>query len=86
MLYFLGAFIVIAAGLSMAATDELTSEWVSMAILVILGVVQFVAGFGLRRLRSWARLPTIILSGIGLLSIPIGTLINAYTLVKVLGK
>lgn len=86
VLYYLGAFIVIAAGLSMAANDELTSEWVSMAILVILGVVQFVGGFGLRRLRSWARIPTIILSGIGLLSFPIGTLINAYILVKVLGK
>ena len=31
-------------------------------------------------MKKWARIPTGILSGIGLLAFPIGTLINAYVL------
>jgi hypothetical protein len=86
VLYYLGAFIVIASGLSMAASSEPTSQNVPMAILVTLGIAQFIVGYGLRRLRSWARIPTMLFSGIGLLGFPIGTLINGYILVKVLGK
>jgi hypothetical protein len=45
-----------------------------------IGVVQIVTGFGLRRLRPWARIPAGILSGLGLLAFPVGTLINGYIL------
>src|SRR4030095_8127226 len=41
---------------------------------------QLWVGTGLRRLRRWARIPTGILSGIGLLGFPIGTIINGYIL------
>ena len=50
------------------------------AFLLALGIGQFWVGTGLRRLKKWARIPTGILSGIGLLAFPIGTLINAYIL------
>jgi hypothetical protein len=49
-------------------------------ILISLGVFQFFVGCGLRALRKWSRIPTIILSGIGLLAFPLGTLVSAYFL------
>lgn len=49
-------------------------------ILLVLAGVQVWVGLGLRRLRTWARIPAGILSGIGLLSFPLGTIINLYVL------
>lgn len=46
----------------------------------LLSAGQIWVGSGLRRLRSWARIPTGILSGLGLLAFPIGTIVNAYIL------
>ena len=42
-------------------------------------------GLGFRRLRPWIRIPGGILSGIGLLAIPIGTLLNLYILYSMFG-
>lgn len=39
-----------------------------------------------RKLKSWARIPTAILSGIGLLGFPVGTLINGYILYLVFSR
>jgi len=50
------------------------------AFLLVLGIGQFWVGTGLRRLKKWARVSTGILSGLGLLAFPVGTLINAYIL------
>ena len=50
------------------------------AVLFVLGAGQIWVGVGLRRLRKWARIPTGILSGLGLLGFPLGTIINAYIL------
>lgn len=65
-------------------------EWIEQLVggifFVVLGIDQGFMAFGLRRLRAWARVPTVILSCIGLLGFPIGTLISIYILVKVLGK
>ncbi len=55
-------------------------------IFVVLGVLQFWTGIGLRRLKPWARVPTGLFSGLGLLGFPIGTLINAYVLYLVFSK
>ncbi len=85
-LYYLGAFLMILVGLSTQAASQDISAMTTMAIFVTLGAAQLVTGYGLRRLRGWARIPTLILSGIGLLAFPIGTLINAYIMVKVLGR
>ena len=50
------------------------------ALFALLGAGQIWVGTGLRRLRRWARIPTGILSGLGLLGFPLGTVINAYIL------
>ena len=55
-------------------------------IFFVLGIGQFCVGYGLRRLKRWSRVPSGILSGLGLLAIPIGTLINAYILYLIFSK
>lgn len=50
------------------------------AFLGILGLVYLMVGFGLLRLQSWARMAQIVLSCVGLLGFPIGTIINALIL------
>ncbi|HAV64940.1 MAG TPA: hypothetical protein DCY13_21535 [Verrucomicrobiales bacterium] len=56
------------------------------AVLLVFCGVQFAAGLGLRRLRNWARIVAAILSALGLLSFPVGTLINGYILYLLLSK
>jgi hypothetical protein len=46
----------------------------------------FAAGWGVRSFRRWGRVVGCVLSGIGLLGFPIGTLINAYILYLFLSK
>lgn len=50
------------------------------ALFLVLGAGQIWVATGLRRLKKWARIPTGILSGLGLLGFPLGTLINGYIL------
>jgi predicted nucleic acid-binding Zn ribbon protein len=57
---------------------------VSGTVFMIIAGLSFVLGYGLRRLKPWARVPTAILSGFGLLGFPIGTIINAYIMYLVL--
>ena len=59
-----------------------------MLTVVFLGLaaLQIWAGIGLRRLSPWARIPSGILSGFGLLGFPIGTLINGYILYLLFSK
>jgi len=49
-------------------------------VLLLFGAGQFWVGTGLRRLKKWTRIPTGILSGIGLFGFPLGTIINGYIL------
>ena len=88
-LYYLGAFALIvigSAGLVGAGAAGLGANMISSIFLVLLGIGQFFVGTGLHKLKGWARIPTIILSGIGLIGFPIGTIINAYILYLVLSK
>jgi hypothetical protein len=41
---------------------------------------------GMRALKSWTRMPAAVVSGIGLLGFPVGTLINGYIMWLVLSK
>ena len=92
LLYYLGAFIVVLYGLMciiLGISSGRDATWVSILIGVVLlaiGIGQGVVAYGLRRLQSWARIPTVILSSIGLIGFPVGTLINIYILVKILGQ
>ena len=45
-----------------------------------MGVGLIFVGRGFRRLKRWVRIPATILSGLGLLGFPLGTLINGYIL------
>jgi hypothetical protein len=79
LLYFLGGIVVILAGLGGLFSGGLMGVLVGGA-LMMLGGGQIATAVGLRKLKSWARIPTGIFSGIGLLGFPLGTLINAYIL------
>lgn len=52
----------------------------------VFGAVGLWSGLGLRRLRPSARIVAAIISGIGLIAFPIGTLINGYILYLLLSK
>ncbi len=85
LLYFLGSAIMILAGLVGFLSDKAGGALVAL-FLLILGAAQICAGIGLRGLKPWARVPTGILSGLGLLAFPFGTLINGYILYLVFSK
>ena len=89
VLYYLGAFCLLALGILGFFNEKgrTLAEQITLGVfLCALGVLQFWTGVGLRRLRPWAKTPTGVLSGIGLLGFPVGTLINAYVLYLVFSK
>lgn len=49
-------------------------------LLLALIILQFALAGGLRKLRPWVRIPVIILSIIGLIGFPLGTIISGYVL------
>jgi hypothetical protein len=51
-----------------------------MAFLLVFGVIELTLAVGVRRLRPWARIPAVIVSCIGLLGFPVGTIISGYFL------
>ena len=59
--------------------EGLQLRWV-LAITTPIAAALCVLGFGFLRLQPWVRIPGAILSAIGLLAIPIGTLIHAWIL------
>jgi hypothetical protein len=88
-LYFLGAILLPLLGVVSVIEGVKSKDAAQLAggiFFLVVGIGQGIIAFGLRRLRSWARIPTIILSCFGLLGFPIGTLISIYILVKVLSK
>lgn len=88
-LYFLLSLVLGLAGASVIASVFLAgtlSPWalggvVYLAIAVGLGTV----AVGFRRLRPWVRIPGGILSTLGLLGFPVGTLINGWILFLMFG-
>ena len=48
---------------------------------VILGLVYFLIGFGLLKMKGWARTVAIIFAIIGLIGVPIGTIISIIILI-----
>jgi hypothetical protein len=77
--YFLGAGLMALAGLAPALSGR--GEDILFALVFFAFAVGLVAaGVGIRRLKPWARIVSGVLSGIGLLGFPLGTLINGYIL------
>ncbi len=56
------------------------------AFMLVLSVLYFWIGRGLRGLKPVARIPSGILAGIGLIGFPMGTLINGYILYLLFSK
>jgi hypothetical protein len=81
ILYYLGAVLITVGALMFLRSDVATSVG-----LLVVGVAQLFAGWGVRALRRWGRILGCVLSALGLLGFPIGTLINAYILYLFLSK
>ena len=54
--------------------------------LVLSGALNLVAGMGLLKFKSWARIMALILAILNLLAFPIGTALGVYTLWVLLSK
>ena len=86
ILYFLSAsamLIVSIVSITALVADSSPSGFPSLAAGVVflgLSVILICGGIGLRRLKPWARVLAGILSSLGLLGFPLGTLINGYIL------
>lgn len=55
-------------------------------VVLIVSVPSILAGWGLLKYKPWARILTIVLAALNLLSIPIGTIIGIYALWVMLNK
>ncbi|MEM8954609.1 MAG: hypothetical protein AAGD22_10700 [Verrucomicrobiota bacterium] len=88
LLYWLGGAIVVVAGLVglFDSEDEPVLGMGIALVLLLLGGLQLWTGTALRKLRKWAKIPVGIISGIGLIGFPLGTIINAYILYLVFCK
>jgi len=90
-LYYLGAVLMIPLGLGMlfaAASGKGGERGVALMIGALyggLGMLYLFVGRGLRSFQGWARGVAVIISCIGLLGIPLGTIISIYFLVLLLG-
>lgn len=83
ILYYLGGVIGFIAGVVCfvgGMSEGRVENLILGPVLMFIAVCQFAVGWGLRRLCGWSRIPTVILSAIGLLGFPMGTLINGYIL------
>jgi|JI10StandDraft_1071094.scaffolds.fasta_scaffold48230_3 hypothetical protein len=89
-LYLLGGILWTLIGFGTVAmafpSGELLQGLLIGAFLLVLGGAQLWVGLALQKLRPWTRIPTAVLSAIGLLGFPLGTLINGYILYLILGK
>jgi hypothetical protein len=89
-LYFLAAAVLLLVGIVRIASASNGREPLVGSIVAFLfvgiSVAQIWVGIGLRKLKPWARIPSGILSGLGLIGFPIGTLINGYILYLLFSK
>ncbi len=61
-----------------AAASAIGESLVMLILLIPLAILQWLAAYGIRRLLGWARIMGIVVSTLGLVGFPIGTIINAY--------
>ena len=80
-LYWIGAAFILIGLFFLPVSNMKRDDWTGLAVLAGLLVFQIVVGAGLRRLKPWARVASIILSALGLLAFPIGTIINLIILI-----
>lgn len=85
LFYLGGALLTIVALGSLVGASDLRDTVIAVCLLV-LGASELVAGWGVRALRAWGRKLGSVLSAVGLLAFPIGTLISIYMLYLFLSK
>jgi hypothetical protein len=74
------------AGIGVASGDQTALAVMSLigtllaGLLVALGLPGLVAGFGLLARKAWARVLAMVVSVLGLMNFPLGTLIGAYAI------
>ena len=78
VLLLVGVGAVLSVGLGRGAFGVL--EVAALVIYTAFGVLSIVVGRGIRALQPWARTTCIVLSVIGLIGIPVGTLVSGYIL------
>ena len=81
-----GAFLLLGGvGLFLAASDAKANDRVIFTIMavafLIFGAASIAAGAGLWKMREWGRILQIVLAAIGLLGIPLGTIVSILLLV-----
>ena len=91
LLYLMGAAFMILIGLGNIASGFSTVSRspegpILGVVLFAFAALQIAIGLGLRRLKPWTRVAAGIFSGLGLLAVPLGTLINAYILYLLFSK
>lgn len=86
-LYYLGFFALCGAAFASfnGLIEKEVNPWVMGSIYGVLGILQFLVAYGLRRLKPWSRWPAVAFSCLGLLAFPVGTLINGVILANLLG-
>ena len=85
-LYYLGAVAVTVSGIVTLSGGGDAEAIGTAVVLIVIGVGQFFAGWGVRALTKWGRALGCLVSGLGLIAFPVGTLINAYILYLFLSK
>jgi hypothetical protein len=98
LLYMLGAFFMVFGGLAMLGVTAFGNAGANgnagaMVVLMLisgiyvgLGILQGATAIGLRKLQTWARYVAVVFSVIGLIVVPIGTLISGYFLYLLLSQ
>lgn len=77
-----GCFLLLAGlfGLTEAGQLTIVEVFLTVGFFLGLGGLSIYTGIAIRRLQPWTRVAVGIFSGIGLLGVPVGTLINGYIL------
>lgn len=90
ILYYLASFSMVIGGiglLTLGFKGEQTQLGFAIGLIyLILGALSLVFARGIRQLKPWARTTCIVLSAVGLLGFPVGTLINGYILYLMLAS
>lgn len=85
-LYFIGGFFLIVASVATLFVERGPSNLPVSGGLVLLGALQIWLAISIRKLKKGAKIPAIILSVIGLIGFPVGTLLSAYFLYLLCSK
>lgn len=90
ILYYLGGIVTLTFGIGMFVNGGVswmsTVEFKIFAVVLLLGLLSLWGGWGLRRLKPSVRVAVGVVSGFGLLSFPVGTIINGYFLWLTFGR